>query len=146
MKTIKFKDLSQHHQELLLAAEKATEMAYSPYSHFSIGAAILTKDDQIITGANIENAAYGSGICAERAVMARANAMGQRNFKAVAVIGKGENDDSEKPISPCGLCRQVLHEFSQVSKRDFEVIMSNTKKDKIILATVSELLPLPFNP
>lgn len=146
MTTIKFKDLSQQYQELLLAAEKAMAMAYSPYSHFSIGAAILTKDDQIVTGANVENAAHGSGICAERAAVARANAMGQRNFKAVAVIGKGDNDDSGRPISPCGLCRQVLHEFSQVSDRDFEVIMSNTKKDKIVVAKVSELLPFPFNP
>jgi len=140
MKNTNFKDLKKEYQDLLLQAEKAIKTAYNPYSKLFVGAALLTKDNKIITGSNVTNAV--SGICAERVAVFRANAMGERYFKAIAIISSFEN---KKPITPCGICRQILFEFSQVSGIDLDIIMSNTDKDKIIIAKLSELLPLAFD-
>lgn len=140
MKNTNFKDLSKQYQDLLLQAEKAVETAYDPYSNLFVGAAILTKDNKVITGSNVKDAV--SGICAERVAVFKANSMDERYFKAIAVISNFEN---EKPITPCGICRQILSEFSKISNIDLDVIMSNTDKDKIIIAKISELLPLAFD-
>ena len=146
MKSVKFKDLTKEQKRLLMAAEKTMETAYNPYSKFFVGAALLTRDNKIITGSNVENAAYGSTICAERAAILRANALGKRCFKSIAIIARGENFDTKEVTGPCGACRQVLLEFSQISETDLTVIMSTTKKDKIVVASISELLPLNFGP
>lgn len=146
MEKTNFKNLKKQYQKLLLRAEKAMRTAYSPYSNFAVGAAILTSNNKIITGSNVENASAGLTICAERTAIARANAMGERCFKAIAIVGAGDDSSVRDSISPCGSCRQVLYEFSQFSKIDTDVIMSNTDKNKIIIAKLSELLPLPFGP
>ncbi|MCL4458426.1 MAG: cytidine deaminase [Chloroflexi bacterium] len=151
MKTTTYNALNETQKRLLDAAEKATENAYNPYSHFSVGAALLTQDDQIIAAANVENTGMAS-ICAERAAICRANAMGHRMFKAVAIIARGSKFGSpvdlatQEVTSPCGSCRQMLYEFAQVSGRDLETILSTTKKDKIVLTSINELLPLAFGP
>jgi len=141
MQEIEYRNLDEEEKKLVQAAERAMKTAYNPYSKFSVGAAILTESGKIITGSNVENAAYGSTICAERVAVFRANAIGERNFKKVAIITSGD-----KISGPCGACRQVLFEFSQISGLDFLVIMTNLKKDKVILAKISELLPLGFGP
>ncbi|MGC8710216.1 MAG: cytidine deaminase [Candidatus Micrarchaeia archaeon] len=145
MKNVKTKP-EDYQVKLLDAAEEAMEKAYNPYSHFYVGAALLTADGKIITGANYENASYGNTICAERAALLKANAEGYRRFKAIAIIAKGENFDVDKPTAPCGACRQSIFEASQLSDFDIEVIMSNTKRDVIIIKKISELLPLAFGP
>ena len=132
--------------KLLNAAKKTMETAYNPYSKFFVGAALLTKDGRIITGSNFENASYGHTICAERSALVRANAMGYREFKSIAIITRGEHADSNEPTAPCGACRQMLFEASQVSNVDLEVIMSNTKMNNIIITKISDLLPLAFGP
>ncbi len=139
MKNTNFKDLNKQYQDLLLEAEKAVKTAYDPYSKLFVGAALLTKDNKVITGSNVKDVV--SGICAERVAVYRANAMGERYFKAIAVISNFENE----PITPCGSCRQILFEFSKVSGTDLDIIMSNTDKDKVIIAKLSELLPLAFD-
>lgn len=144
MKTIKLKDLNKQYKDLLEAAEKAMDTAYNPYTKFFVGAAVLSDDGEIITGSNVANASSCAGICAERAAVLRANAMGKRNIKAMAVIARSDNFNIKKVIAPCGYCRQVLYEFSQMSGNDIEVIMSNNEKDQIIIAKISELIPLPF--
>lgn len=146
MKNVNYERLTETQKKLLIEAEKAMKMAYNPYSHFSVGAALLTLDDTIITGSNVENAAYGSTICAERAALLRANAIGLRRYKSIAVIAKGDSFDSEEVCAPCGACRQMIYEAAQVSETDLEVIMANTKKSKIIISTITELLPLAFGP
>jgi len=146
MKRINYKDLPKDYKVLLKKAEKAMERAYNPYSGFSVGAALLTKEGKIITGANVENAAYGSSICAERSAIMRANTMGYRIFTAIAIIAKGKNFDTTETTAPCGECRQVLNEFSQISEYDFDVILSTSKKDKIEIWKISELLPKAFGP
>ena len=146
MQEIKYEELDPIQQNLLDEAAEVMETAYNPYSHFYVGAALLSLDGQIITGSNVENAAYGSTICAERAAILRANAKGIRTFEKVAIIGRGESFDTTEVTAPCGSCRQMLFESSQVSERNLELIMATTRKDKIILATMEEILPLAFGP
>ena len=146
MKTTTYEKLTETQKKLLDKAEKVMANSYNPYSNFSVGAALLTQDDKIVTGTNVENAAYGSTICAERAALLRANAMGYRMFKAMAIIGKKIDFDTKEVSGSCGSCRQMLYEASQVSGQDLELIMSTTNKDKIIISSINELLPLPFGP
>lgn len=142
----KFEELRGGQKSLLLKASEALKLAYNPYSNFSVGAALLASDGTIITGSNVENAAYGSTICAERAAILRANAMGIRNFMSIAVIGRGKNFDCPDIIAPCGSCRQMLFELSQIAEIDLDVIMSSTKMTKVVIAPISELLPFGFGP
>ncbi|MBL7053592.1 cytidine deaminase [Patescibacteria group bacterium] len=144
MEKTNFKELNNEYKELLLTAEASMDTAYNPYSNFYVGAAILSQDNEVIIGSNIENASWGLSICAERTAISSANAKGKRKFKAIAIIGKGKNHSKDEIITPCGACRQMLIEMSQITRIDFKVIMSNEKKDKIIIANISELLPLPF--
>jgi len=146
MKNVKYKDLSKLEKKLLEEAEKVMENAYNPYSNFFVGAAILTKDDKIITGTNVENAAYGSTICAERSAILRANSMGYKMYKAVAIIARGQDFDTTEVTAPCGSCRQMLYESAQISEENLTIIMSTTKKDKILVSSIEELLPLAFGP
>ncbi|MBQ3824478.1 MAG: cytidine deaminase, partial [Clostridia bacterium] len=95
------------YEELIKLAEKAKDGSYSPYSHFRVGAALLTADGSVYTGANVECSSYGGTICAERAALVKAVNDGKRDFSAIAII----SDDSE-PCYPCGICRQMLSDFS----------------------------------
>jgi len=144
MQELKFKDLSVLYQNLLNQAAASREFSYSPYSNFKVGAALLTFDEKIITGANMESVSFGATICAERAALARANSQGERKFKALAIIAQGDSY-SKEVVTPCGICRQMLAESAQIAEEDMEIIMSDSNKDKIILAKISELLPLFFN-
>ena len=114
--------------------KKALKDAYAPYSGFKVGAALLSRSGRIYSAGNIENAASGAGICAERAALARAIASGEREFEAIAIVG-----NAAEPISPCGICRQSLIEFGE----DIVVIMANAKGDALT-ATVADLLPKAF--
>ena len=140
MEKINFEELKQEYKDLLQSAEEASHKAYNPYSHIEVGAAILTDSNKIIKGANVENASFRLTTCAEQSALAQANILGENNFKAIAVISS-----LEEVITPCGACRQMLFEFSQRSGIDFDVIMSDKNKTKIIIAKVSELLPLAFS-
>lgn len=117
---------------------KATEMldkAYVPYSHFPVGAALLTKDGQVYSGCNIENASYGLTNCAERTAVFKAVSEGNKTFEYLVVTG-----NTDGPISPCGACRQVLAEFCEPQ---MPVLLTN-KKGKVKETTVSDLLPGAF--
>jgi cytidine deaminase len=121
-------------QNLITAARQARHAAYAPYSNFPVGAAVLTVDGRIFTGCNIENASFGATVCAERVAIFAAVAAGQRQFQALAVIA-----DTPEPVAPCGLCRQVLVEFSPIC----QVILANLNGDYQVL-TLDQLLPLAF--
>ncbi len=149
MKNVQYDQLTQTQRRALDAAFDAKENAYCPYSGFHVGAALYSASGtDIITGANVENAAYSPTFCAERSAIVRANAMGLRRFNGIAVIARGKDFETSEVTAPCGPCRQMLYELAQVSGVDksFEVIMSTTKKDRIIIATIGELLPLAFGP
>lgn len=146
MKYVQYSDLTQVQKRLLDAADKAKENAYNPYSHFYVGAALLSQDGEIISGSNVENSAYGSTICAERSALLAANALGKRMINSLAIIVRGEDYKTQEPSAPCGACRQMIYEQSQISDKDIEILLSNTDKSKIIITTISELLPLAFGP
>ncbi len=120
---------------LIQTAREAARRAYVPYSHFPVGAAILTDRGEIITGCNVENASYPLTLCAERTAMATAVAQGAGRVVAIAVSAP-----KAQPCSPCGACRQVLYEFNP----DMEVILDAGDADPLILP-LTELLPLGFN-
>ncbi|CAI9730860.1 cytidine deaminase-like [Octopus vulgaris] len=106
------------------AAAEAKEKAYCPYSNFRVGAALLTEDDSIITGCNVENCTYGGTICAERTAMVKAVSEGKKSFKAIAVAS-----DKKDKIAPCGICRQFMAEFGT----DWDVYLtSNDAPDSLI--------------
>ncbi len=144
MKIIKYKELNKIEQNLLSSAKKSLTNSYSPYSNFSVASALLTKNNQIITGVNVENISYGSTICAEASALVRARSMGQFNIKKIAVIAKNKKDNFTDIVAPCGNCRQLIYEFSMISNIDISIIMSNSKMTKIRIAKISELLPLAF--
>ncbi|CAI9730861.1 cytidine deaminase-like [Octopus vulgaris] len=128
--------VNEHVKSLIQAAAEAKEKAYCPYSNFRVGAALLTEDDSIITGCNVENCTYGGTICAERTAMVKAVSEGKKSFKAIAVAS-----DKKDKIAPCGICRQFMAEFGT----DWDVYLTSND-GSFEKMTVSQLLPLAFQP
>lgn len=128
---------------LLEEAKKAREYSYSPYSHFAVGAALLTEEGKIYTGCNVENSSYGVSNCAERTALFKAVSEGEKEFSAIAIAGARVSSDGTKEevfCPPCGVCRQALSEFC---KEDLSVIIG--KEDgTYMVTTLKELLPLKF--
>ena len=118
-------------------------MAYTPYSHFQVGAALLTKDGKVYTGCNVENAAYTPTNCAERTAFFKAVSEGEREFSAIAIVGGAEDAKELNYCSPCGVCRQVMMEFC--NPKTFEVIMGKSETEYQVM-TLEEVLPLGFGP
>ena len=137
-------------EALIAAAREAARHAYAPYSHFGVGAAVLLSDGSVVTGATFENASYGLSLCAETVALATVNAQGRfADVVAIGVIGGpiGPNGPTgDKPVSPCGRCRQVINEAAQVGDRDFPVHCGAAEGDAIATYTVSQLLPDAFGP
>ena len=121
-------------QKLMDCAIKARENAYSPYSHFAVGAALLCEDGTIYEGCNIENASYGLTNCAERTAIFKAVSEGHIKFKALAVVA-----DTEGPCAPCGACRQVMAEFK------IPLVIMGNLMGNIKIVTIEELLPFSFS-
>lgn len=128
------RNLTQPDLALLAFAREAQENAYAPYSGFRVGAAVYSADGDIYQGVNVENAAYGSALCAERGAVMAAIAAGHKEISAIAVVG-----DSEAPTVPCGACRQVLAEFDP----EMRIIMGG-RTDEVMVMTLDELLPEAF--
>ncbi len=146
MRQTSFLSLPPQDQSLLLEAEKVMYFAYSPYSQFCVGAALLAEDGSIHVGTNMENATYTCVVHAEASALSAANNKGIRSFAVLAVIGGSRSGVSLEPVMPCGICRQNLYEFAQFGKNDLKILCSNTNKDKIIITSLSELLPSAFGP
>lgn len=123
-------------KNLVRAARAARERAYAPYSHYRVGAALLTRSGRVFTGCNIENAAYGLTMCAERVALFKAVSEGERAFIALAVAA-----DGAQPASPCGACRQALYEFAPELK-----VYLTGPGDTVTSLTLAELLPCAFGP
>ena len=128
-------------KELFELAKKATENSYSPYSDCKVGAAILCKNGKVFTGTNIENAAFGPTICAERVAIFKAVSEGEKEFSKIAVVG-GKGGIINGIFAPCGVCRQVLREFCE---DDFTILLGESD-DSFKSVTLKDLLPLSFSP
>ena len=120
----------------------AKEFAYTPYSHFRVGAALLTKDGGIYRGCNIENAAYTPTNCAERTAFFKAVSEGVRDFQAICIVG-GKDGKLTEYTAPCGVCRQVMMEFC--NPKTFQIILA-VDKERYEIYTLEELMPLGFGP
>ena len=123
-----------NYTRLINAARKARKSAYAPYSKYQVGAAVLAKSGKIYSGCNVENAAYPSGLCAERVAIFKAVSEGEREFIALAVVTSNLG-------SPCGACRQVMSEFAE---DDAMIILASTKGKHIKQFTMAEILPDRF--
>ena len=115
------------------------KVAYTPFSHHAVGAALLAKGGHIYTGCNIENSSYSPTICAERTAFAKAVSEGEREFEAIAIAG-GFGEEPEGYCAPCGVCRQVMVEFCE---KDFAVILAKAPDD-YRMYTLEEIMPLGF--
>lgn len=127
-------------RKLVRAALDARTFSYAPYSHYRVGAAILTNTGKIYQGGNIENASYGATNCAERTAIFKAVSEGETGFKAIAVAGGLEGGDPVDYAYPCGICRQVMQEFGE---SDFRIIVVKSADDYKVF-TLAELLPSGF--
>ena len=141
--------------ELIKLALEAREMAYTPYSHHKVGAALLCKDGTVFKGCNVENAGYTPTNCAERTAVFKAVSEGYTEFEAIAVVGGMDNLKDLPVCAPCGVCRQVLNEFCEPDT--FKVVLAavNNIEDltnispedmQIVTKSLKELLPLGFGP
>ena len=123
------------YKKLSKIAIDARENAYVPYSKFKVGAAVITEDGTIYTGCNIENASYGATNCAERTAIFKAVSEGHKKIKAIAIVG-----DMSTNTYPCGICRQVIVEFST---EDIQIILVKNEEEYIV-KTMEEILPGAF--
>ena len=127
-------------KKLIEIATSAREKSYCPYSGFAVGAALLTDNDEVYTGANIESSSYTPTVCAERVAFFSAVHSGVKSFSAIAVVGGKAGTDIDSFTPPCGVCRQVMAEFCD---GDFEIVLYNGTQIKVY--KLSELLPESFN-
>ena len=127
--------------ELIQEAMIARERSYSPYSHFQVGAALLTESGKVYHGCNIENAAYSPTNCAERTAFFRAVYDGEREFEKIAVVGALEGREPDDTCAPCGVCRQVMMEFC--NPETFRVVLADGK-DSCFEILLKDLVPYGF--
>ena len=128
------------YRSLALCAIEAMKKSYSPYSGFTVGAALLTGDGKIYTGANIENSSYTPTVCAERVAFFGAIHAGEKEFEAIAIVG-GHAGEIRGVTAPCGVCRQVMSEFCAP---DFRVILVTSPDGDYIEETLGSLMPYTF--
>lgn len=138
-------DLSAADKKLIDAAREVTRIAYAPYSNFQVGAVARLKNGETISGTNQENASYPVGICAERVLLASA-AMLHTDVpvESMAIAYNNLNGESNKPVSPCGMCRQYISEYETRMKQPIRLILSGMNGKVYIIEKASQLLPLSF--
>ena len=138
-------ELPQQDADLMRRAHEATQSAYAPYSKFNVGAAARLANGEIVTGNNIENAAYPSGLCAERVAMFAAMAKYPGvPFVALAVTAHSQTKLIAEPVAPCGACRQVMVEVEQLSKRPLRVMCQGQEGPIMVFEGIESLMPFIF--
>ena len=130
----------QEKKTLIRAALDARQNAYVPYSHYRVGAALLTKGGRIYAGCNVENASYGAANCAERTAFFKAVSEGERSFAAIAIAGGLDGQEVAEYAYPCGICRQIMQEFCGP---DFKIFVVRSQEDYREY-TLEQLLPCGF--
>lgn len=133
---------------LIKAAKAARERAYAPYSQFHVGCAVESSDGTVALGANMENACYRLGVCAEQSALAAAQqAFGLENVRRLVVVGgpASSGEEAGAPVTPCGGCRQAIQEAAALSGHDIEIVCCDHTGEQSITTTISELLPAAFS-
>ena len=139
-------ELSPLQRDLLLRAKAACNAAYAPYSRFRVGAALLLEDGTVVVGSNQENAAYPLTLCAERvAIFAAMSQKPDARISHIAITVQTQTGAVDRPVSPCGSCRQVIYETELRCKRDIELILQGDTGSVYLVPTVKHLLPLMFD-
>jgi len=139
-------ELSDIDKNLMKVAVEATKTAYAPYSGFNVGAALLMEDGSIIIGNNQENAAYPSGMCAERVAIWKAgSSFPNKKVKKIAITAVSSNKQLDKPVGPCGACRQTLLEYEINQKEDVEVFFMGEIGNVVKTSSIASLLPFSFD-
>ena len=139
-------ELTKEDLSILNAAREATQRAYAPYSNFFVGAAVQLKNGEVVLGSNQENAAYPSGLCAERvAVFAASTQYPNEIIETIALAAIPKDADEFIPISPCGACRQVMLEYEGKQEQPIRMIMEGENKSVYIIHSIADLLPLKFS-
>lgn len=137
--------LTNDEQITIKAALKAVEHSYSPYSHFKVGTALLLENGEVILGSNQENAAYPSGLCAERTALFSYGSSGIKSpIKTLAIVAFNKDEKQSETCSPCGACRQVMLEYEQIQKQPYKVIFCYDGEIKV-LNNCEKLLPFSFH-
>ena len=138
-------ELSEENRVLVEKSHQSAKKAYSPYSHFKVGAAILLENGTIVTGNNQENAAYPSGLCAERtAAFYASSQFPDVPFRKIAITSISPCQKGTTPVSPCGSCRQSLLEYEQKFNQKIEVILTAENGEVYIFDSIAQLLPYSF--
>jgi len=139
-------DLDKNSAALLEKARHITSTAYAPYSNFQVGAVALLANGEIINGSNQENASYPVGICAERVLLSALSSLYPNTaIDTLAISYNNLNGESNRPVSPCGLCRQSLLEYESRLKHPIRIILSGMEGKVQVIANASSLLPMSFN-
>tara|TARA_R110002012_G_scaffold208942_1_gene379289 strand:- start:329611 stop:330084 length:474 start_codon:yes stop_codon:yes gene_type:complete len=138
-------DLPIEYQKLWSAALEARQFSHSPYSSFTVGAAIELENGEIITGTNQENASFPAGLCAERTAMYRAGIQApDQKFKRIAIAASRKNADQLSSAPPCGGCRQVMLEFEKRHQQAFEILFMNSEGEFVLIDKPTDLFPFSF--
>lgn len=144
MQFCQLEELADDDQQLVEKAIGATQNSYAPYSNFHVGACLRLADGREVIGANQENAAFPSGLCAERsAVFAAQSMFPEEAITALAIAARNENGLTAQPVSPCGACRQVILEMEDRYKQDVRILLYGTE-GVYVIPSVKSLLPLHF--
>ncbi|MBP5457899.1 MAG: cytidine deaminase [Paludibacteraceae bacterium] len=142
---LKEEELDNEAKKTIEEAKKASQNSYAPYSRFQVGAAVVLSDGKIVQGNNQENIAYPSGLCAERVAVFSANAIYPKaTIRTLAIAAQTGGNFTEKPITPCGACRQVLSETEQRQKAPIDIYLYGSK-EILHIHSVADLLPLAFD-
>ncbi len=137
--------IKKEEQKLLKEAREIAKSAYAPYSKFNVGASVLLNDGTIVNGNNQENAVYPSGLCAERVAVFSANALYPgKTIKSIAISAFSHDKIIDKPVSPCGSCRQSFIEYENKQNSPIKLILSGQEGKVIIINSAAELMPLQF--
>lgn len=139
-------EMSSEDKNLMLAAIEATKTSYAPYSNFRVGAAVLLDDGTVITGSNQENAAYPSGMCAERVAIWKAGATHpNKTVKKIAITANSPDKLVDKPVGPCGACRQSLLEYEVKQEEPMELLFMGEVGQVVKVESVTAMLPFSFD-
>ncbi|BDD10294.1 cytidine deaminase [Fulvitalea axinellae] len=139
-------EMEEKDKELMQMARNACDNAYAPYSEFFVGAAVRLSDGRVEIGSNQENAAYPSGLCAERVALFGISArLGDVEVETIAVAARRSAPDSFVPVTPCGSCRQVMAEYEFRQEKPIRIIMEREDEEMLVSSSVADLLPLGFS-